>query len=109
MAIALDTSSSMQGEKLTAAKETCSAVVAQLRNTDRLELASFSTQVQPLLKSLAGGSGALDAANEAIAKLQASGVTRTDMALEWIQKALPEEKGFVRIGILITDGHATTS
>jgi Ca-activated chloride channel family protein len=109
MAIALDTSSSMQGEKLTAAKETCRSVVAQLRNTDRLELASFSAQVQPLLKSLAGGAGALDAANTAITKLQASGVTRTDMALEWIQKALPEEKGFVRVGILITDGHATNS
>jgi Ca-activated chloride channel family protein len=109
MAIALDTSSSMQGEKLTAAKETCRSVVAQLRNTDRLELASFSAQVQPLLKSLAGGAGALDAANTAITKLQASGVTRTDMALEWIQKALPEEKGCVRVGILITDGHATNS
>lgn len=109
MAIALDTSSSMQGEKLTAAKETCRSIVAQLRNTDHLELASFSTQVQPLLKSLAGGSGALDAANLAITKLEAAGVTRTDMALEWIQKALPEEKGFVRIGILITDGHATNS
>lgn len=109
MAIALDTSSSMQAEKLTAAKETCRSVVGQLRNTDRLELASFSTQVQPLLKSLAGGAGALDAANTAITKLQASGVTRTDMALEWIQKALPEEKGCVRVGILITDGHATNS
>ncbi|MCT7978989.1 vWA domain-containing protein [Laspinema olomoucense] len=109
MAIALDTSSSMQGEKLTAAKETCRSVVAQLRKIDRLELASFSTQVQPLLKSLAGGSEALDAANTAITKLQASGVTRTDMALEWIQKTLPEEKGVVRVGILITDGHATTS
>jgi len=72
-------------------------------------LASFSAQVQPLLKSLAGGAGALDAANTAITKLQASGVTRTDMALEWIQKVLPEEKGCVRVGILITDGHATNS
>ena len=109
MAIAVDTSSSMQGSKILAAKEACQAVVALLRETDSLELASFSSQVQPLLKSLAGGKGAVDSANIAITKLQASGVTRTDMALEWIQKALPEEKGVVRVGILITDGHATDS
>ena len=108
MAIALDTSGSMQGEKLEAAKKACRSVVAQLRDGDRLELASFSTEVQPLLKSHTGGKGAVETANVAINNLQASGVTRTDKALNWIQNALPEEPGIVRVGILITDGHATT-
>jgi Ca-activated chloride channel family protein len=108
MAIALDTSGSMQGEKLEAAKKACRSVVAQLRDIDRLELASFATEVQPLLKSHSGGKGAVETANSAISSLQASGVTRTDKALNWIQNALPEETGIVRVGILITDGHATT-
>ncbi|WP_066382419.1 vWA domain-containing protein [Anabaena sp. CA = ATCC 33047] len=108
MAIALDTSGSMQGEKLEAAKKACRSVVAQLRDSDRLELASFATEVQPLLKSHSGGKGAVETANSAISSLQASGVTRTDKALNWIQNALPEETGIVRVGILITDGHATT-
>ena len=108
MAIALDTSGSMQGEKLEAAKKACRSVVAQLRDGDRLELASFSTEVQPLLKSHTGQKGAVETANLAINKLQANGVTRTDKALNWIQNALPEEPGIVRVGILITDGHATT-
>ncbi|XDE63392.1 VWA domain-containing protein [Arthrospira platensis BEA 1257B] len=108
MAIALDTSGSMNGDKLEAAKKACRSVVAQLRDGDRLELASFSTEVQPLLKSHTGGKGSVETANLAINNLQASGVTRTDKALNWIQNALPEEPGIVRVGILITDGHATT-
>ncbi|MGB3205769.1 MAG: VWA domain-containing protein [Crinalium sp.] len=107
MAIALDTSQSMKGEKLQAAKDACRAVIAQMRDTDRLELAGFSTDVKPLLKSFPGGKEAVEAANEAIISLEAMGVTRTDMALNWIKKALPEETGVVRIGILITDGHVT--
>lgn len=108
MAIALDTSYSMNGEKLEAAKKACRSVVAQLRESDRLELASFSTEVQPLLKSHTGGKGAVETANSAINKLQVNGFTCTDKALNWIQKALPEEPGIVRVGILITDGEATT-
>lgn len=103
LAIALDTSGSMLGEKLEAAKKACRSVVDQLRDSDRLELASFATEVQPLLKSHSGGKGAVETANSAISSLQASGVTRTDKALNWIQNALPEETGIVRVGILITD------
>ncbi len=108
IAIALDTSQSMQGEKLQCAKEACRAVVSHLRDTDRLFLAGFSTRVTPLLQSLTGGANAVSSANTAIASLQPEGVTRTDLALEWIQNALPKETGVTRVGILITDGHATT-
>ncbi|MGA9381023.1 MAG: VWA domain-containing protein [Phormidium sp.] len=108
MAIALDTSSSMKGEKLSAAKQACHSVVAQLRDQDRLELASFATEVKPLLQSLSGNLNARESANQAISKLEASGVTRMDMALDWIQNALPQESGVIRIAILVTDGHATT-
>lgn len=109
MAIALDTSQSMGGENLQRAKEACRAVVAQLRDRDRLSLAGFSTSVTPLLQSLPGGAAALQPANTAISQLTAEGVTRTDLALDWILNALPPEAGVARVGILITDGHATTS
>jgi len=43
-----------------------------------------------------------------IDKLQAMGTTRIDLALEWIQRMLPNSHGIALVGILITDGHATT-
>lgn len=109
IAIALDTSQSMGGENLQRAKEACRAVVAQLRDADRLSLAGFSTTVTPLLQSLPGGAAALAPANTAISRLTAGGVTLTGLALDWILNALPPEAGVARVGILITDGHATTS
>ncbi|HAT14980.1 MAG TPA: hypothetical protein DCS91_16630 [Microcoleaceae bacterium UBA11344] len=109
IAIALDTSQSMGGENLQRAQEACRAVVAQLRDRDRLSLAGFSTSITPLLQSLPGGAAALQPANTAISRLTAEGVTRTDLALDWIVNALPPEAGVARVGILITDGHATTS
>jgi len=109
IAIALDTSQSMGGENLQRAKEACRAVVAQLRDRDRLSLAGFSTSVTPLLQSLPGGAAALQPANTAISQLTAGGVTLTGLALDWILNALPPEAGVARVGILITDGHATTS
>lgn len=96
------------GENLQRDQEACRAVVAQLRDRDRLSLAGFSTSVTPLLQSLPGGAAALQPANTAISRLTAEGVTRTDLALDWIVNALPLESGVARVGILITDGHATT-
>lgn len=108
IAIAFDSSGSMEGENLQRAQEACRAVVAQLRDGDRISLAGFSTSVTPLLQSLSGGATALSSANTAISRLTAGGVTRTDLALDWIANALPTEAGVARVGILITDGHATT-
>lgn len=107
MAIALDTSHSMGGEKLQRAKEACLAVVSQLRDIDRLSLAGYSTAVTSLLQSLPGGDGAVTSAENAIGQLQAGGVTRMDLALDWIEKNLPPEECTPLVGILITDGHAT--
>ncbi|TAD93595.1 MAG: VWA domain-containing protein [Oscillatoriales cyanobacterium] len=76
IAIALDTSQSMGGENLQRAQEACRAVVAQLRDRDRLSLAGFSTSVTPLLQSLPGGAAALQPANTAISQLTAGGTKR---------------------------------
>lgn len=109
MTIALDISQSMTGEKLQSAKDACLAVVSQLRDIDHLSLAGYSTTVTPLLQSLPGGDGAVTSAQNTIAELQAGGVTRIDLALDWIEKNLPPEKSTPLVGILITDGHATNN
>lgn len=104
LALCLDTSSSMQGEKLEQAKLACQSVVAQLRNQDSLSLSSFASRVSPLLQKARSSS-----ANTNLDRLTADGVTRTDLALDWIQTTLPAEPGIARVGILITDGHATNN
>jgi Ca-activated chloride channel family protein len=105
LGIALDTSQSMQGEKLEAAKRACTAVISQLRPEDKLSLASYSHDVTPQLSQVSGNA---PQAKDIIEKLRAEGTTRMDLALNWFQSALPRETGIIRVGILITDGHATT-
>lgn len=107
MAIALDTSGSMHGEKLMAAKQACQSVLAQLRDRDNLSLAAFSTQVNPLLQDLVGGGEAKTKAETALNSLKAGGVTRTDLALNWLSKTLSTSHKGAKVGILITDGQAT--
>ncbi|MDF5720358.1 MAG: VWA domain-containing protein [Rhizonema sp. PD37] len=101
LAVAIDTSASMQGEKWERAKTACEELVAQLRKGDRLSLAGFADWVTPLV---------LDQNNEGnlrtILTLVAEGVTRTDLAMNWIRSVPP--LGGARVGILITDGHPTT-
>lgn len=45
----------------------------------------------------------------AINQLEAGGVTRTNLALDWIKSVFPQETGVARVGILITDGYPTNS
>jgi Ca-activated chloride channel family protein len=106
LAIALDTSSSMYGEKLERAQAACEMVTRQLRDHDRLSLASFATNVSPLIDATSGNTSQ---AQQAIAQLRADGVTRADLALNWLQQALPPEPGVARVAMLITDGHPTNN
>jgi Ca-activated chloride channel family protein len=105
LAITLDTSQSMQGEKLEAAKQACATIIEQLRPEDKLSLASYSHQVDCLLNQVSGSNSQ---ARQTIDQLTASGTTRMDLALNWLQATLSPEPGVMRVGILITDGHATT-
>jgi Ca-activated chloride channel family protein len=106
LAIALDTSQSMKGEKLTSAKQACQEIFKHLRDRDKLSLVSYSHRVNALLNQVQGND---QQAQTTINQLQAEGVTRTDLALNWLKKALPKEAGMIRVGILVTDGHATNS
>jgi Ca-activated chloride channel family protein len=96
----------MQGEKLEAAKRACATIISQLRPEDKLSLASYSHQVQSQLSQVSGNA---PEAQPIIEQLRAEGVTRMDLALNWLQSALPREPGIIRVGILITDGHATNN
>ncbi|NEQ18833.1 MAG: VWA domain-containing protein [Microcoleus sp. SIO2G3] len=104
LAVALDTSASMQGEKWERAKAACQELVAQLRPGDRLSLSGFADWVTPLVQNLQHNQGELQTVLDT---LVAEGVTRTDLALNWIESALPPSGG-ARVGIIITDGHPTT-
>ncbi len=106
LAVAIDTSASMQGEKWERSKAACQALVAQLRPGDRISLAAYADWITPLAHNLQNHqSGDLPAILNA---LVAEGVTRTDLALNWIRYTLSPEPGRARVGILITDGHPTT-
>jgi len=108
MAVALDTSGSMEGDKLAHARKACVEIAGLLREEDRLSLAGFSTQVRPLLEQLAGGQAARATAESRFAGVKAAGITRTDLAIEWIREFLVPEEGVIRVGMLITDGKPTT-
>jgi Ca-activated chloride channel family protein len=96
----------MKDEKLTSAKQACQEIFKHLRDRDKLSLASYSHRVNGLLNQVQGND---QQAQTTINQLQAEGVTRTDLALNWLKKALPKEAGMIRVGILVTDGHATNS
>jgi Ca-activated chloride channel family protein len=61
--------------------------------------------LQPLLHSVPGGEA--EAGEDAFYALKPLGVTRTDLALDWLAQALPVEPDTMRVGLLITDGHPT--
>ena len=105
LAVALDTSGSMGGAKLESAKAACRAALALLRAEDRFSLAAFGDTLQPLLNSVQGGDA--EAGESAFYALRPLGVTRTDLALNWLEQALPAEPNTLRAALLITDGHPT--
>jgi|GEM_PF-536293 Ca-activated chloride channel family protein len=107
LAVALDISGSMAGDKLYRSKRACEAIISLLRTQDRLWFAGFSTSLEPVAADLPGGSGAAELVRSKIKKLTAQGVTRTDVALQWIESSLKDVPGAMRIGILITDGNPT--
>lgn len=105
LAIALDTSGSMAGEKLASTKAACRAALALLHPEDRFSLAAFGDTLQSLLNAIPGGDA--EAGEAAFDTLRPLGVTRTDLALAWLEQALPAEPGTLRVALLITDGHPT--
>ncbi len=107
LALALDTSGSMAGAKMAGAAAACRAILALLRPQDSLSLAAYGDELRILLNSMSGGVEAFEAGEAAVIALKPLGVTRTDLALDWLLKALPAEAGTLPIALLITDGIPT--
>jgi Ca-activated chloride channel family protein len=107
LAIALDTSGSMEGEKLTRALESCRSIISMLRPEDKLWLATYSTRVTPILQGAILESSTQDQLNNSLAAIEAHGVTRMDYALQFLQESLRDASGAARVGLLITDGEPT--
>ncbi len=107
LAVALDISGSMAGAKLDGAIAACRAILSLLRPEDRLSLAAFGDALHILLNTVPGDAQALAAGEAAFTSLRPLGVTRTDLALDWLTLALPPASGALAIALLITDGHPT--
>ncbi len=106
VAMALDTSGSMEGTRLSEAKRACLAACSVLRPQDFVSLATFSTDLQVLVEKQAAGTVDLKELERNLAGLTADGITRTDLALNWLKTSLATQLGG-RFAILATDGHPT--
>lgn len=107
LAIVLDRSGSMQGEKLAYAKAAAKQAVALLGERDRLSVVSFADEVD----TVAAGAGPSDhdALNLAIEQLTADGSTALHAG--WARgvsllKGAPREVGAVSRVLLVSDGQA---
>lgn len=107
VALALDVSSSMNGKLLEEARRGCLAAATLLRPQDRLSLIAFSTDVQEVLRDQPMESVDMLELTRKLYALQAAGVTRTDLALDWLNQAMRPQQG-PRFAILATDGFPTS-
>lgn len=109
IAVALDTSRSMeQDNRLERAREACQIAARDLRAGDSLSLAGYSKQVEPLFENLQYEPAAATRVEHALRQLSARGVTRTDLALDWLLRMLAGGNDrHARVAVLITDGQPT--
>jgi len=106
VALALDISGSMQGQKLAEARQACLAALRVLRPQDRISLIAYSTGVRVLLEDQQAESVNQAELQQRLLQIEAEGITRTDLALKWIEEQLRDQSG-PRFAILATDGHPT--
>ena len=110
LALAIDVSSSMSGEKIDAARRTAAAVAEALTADDRLTLVAFASGAELLLDALPMDEAGHAAAAAAIARLRPSGQTNLFegwlLAAERVATAMQvAPKASHRI-VLLSDGRA---
>ncbi len=103
----LDTSGSMEGEKMTRAKEALSHCLKALKPEDRFKIVKFSTAVEPQSKGLLDASNEnVSAALEFVKNIEARGGTDIDGALtEALQTK--NDAGRLYLIVFLTDGKPT--
>ncbi|MGZ4987991.1 MAG: VIT domain-containing protein, partial [Limisphaerales bacterium] len=88
----IDTSGSMQGNKIKQARKALEFCVDSLNEEDRFEVIRFSTEVEPLFHGLRKVSdGSRKEAQDFIKDLQATGSTALDSALQEALKVRPKD------------------
>ncbi len=104
----IDTSGSMQGNKIKQARKALEFCVDSLNEEDRFEVVHFSTEVEPLFHGLRKVSdGSRKEAQDFIKDLQATGSTALDSALQEALKVRPKDSERPYLVIFLTDGLPT--
>lgn len=104
----LDTSGSMQGQKLEQAKAALKLFLQALGPEDRFDIVPFATEPEPFFgQRVAVGTEPLAEALARIERLQAAGGTNLDGALAAALAGQGELEGRVPILVFLTDGEAT--
>lgn len=104
--LVIDTSGSMSGEKLAAAKVALKSVLHGLRQGDRFNLIQFNNQPSAFGDSLSDyDQASLEAADRWIDRLQATGGTEMLPAIQLALSGEPRD-GALRTVLFITDGQA---
>ncbi len=110
LALAIDVSGSMRGEKLAAAQRTAIAVAEALGPQDRLSVVSFGSAVEVLLAARGMDAAGREVAVASIRRLHIDGMT--NLSGGWLQAAeqvalaqLADQAGTHRI-LLLSDGQA---
>ncbi|MBI2299010.1 MAG: VWA domain-containing protein [Armatimonadetes bacterium] len=111
LGILVDTSESMQNEKLARAKDACQALIAQLDPGDSFCLISFASHAHVLIPSVTRSEASTTDIAAVLATLKAEGVTSLlrgldDVFREVRRRAGPERTSFV---LLLSDGYPTTT
>ena len=110
LALCVDVSGSMSGEKLAAARATAAAVVAALTDADRLSLVAFSDEAELLLDVRKMDASGRRAAKKAINQLETRGSTNLfdgwNLAAGRVVAAMEADPRASHRVLLLTDGQA---
>lgn len=110
LALAIDVSGSMAGDKIAAARDAALAVAATLTPRDRLSIVTFDSDTRLLLDARAMDAAGRAAARAAIGGIAAGGQTNLFdgwlLAAERVACAMDEAPGASHRVLLLSDGHA---
>lgn len=108
--ILLDTSRSMEGERIERAREACALAFASLRPDDRAAVCTFASEGRLVLPMSAPSEVSADELRRRLARVPAAGVTRTVDALRAAARMLADRGADGRSAsvVLITDGLPTS-